>query len=175
MKTQIMAVLAVLIVGVAAAGAYAFGPRFGNEEMQTALEAGDYEAFMEAVEDGDKPFVEQMTEERFNERVEHYQSHQAIRDAVEAGDYDAWYAAMKEIEKPRPIDVVTEDNFDIFVQMHEAREAGDFDKAEELAEELGLERGFENCMRGHYNVGKGQMGQCMRGQRRGIGDCHLPE
>ncbi len=45
---------------------------------------------------------------------------------------------MQDLEKPRITDIITEENFDLFVQMHEAMEAGDYDTAMELREELGL-------------------------------------
>ena len=81
--------------------------------------------------------------------------HEAIESAFESNDYDAWYELMTENGRhPRVVDVVTEDNFETFVEMRNARQNGDFETAKALAEELGLKKpGF----------GKGhRSGNCFR-------------
>lgn len=62
--------------------------------------------------------------------------HEAVEATLEGGDYEAWVALMD--GRGRVTEVVTEDNFDTFVAMHEAMEAGDMEEAQELREELGL-------------------------------------
>ncbi len=62
--------------------------------------------------------------------------HEAMEQAMEDGDYEAW----KELHggRGRITSVITADNFDTFVSMHEAMESGDTERAQELREELGL-------------------------------------
>ncbi|MBT4824376.1 hypothetical protein HN695_07170 [Candidatus Woesearchaeota archaeon] len=68
--------------------------------------------------------------------------HEAMESAFESLDYDAWEQLMTENGRyPRVVDVVTEDNFEIFVRAHEAGESGDYELATELRAELGLNNG----------------------------------
>lgn len=68
--------------------------------------------------------------------------HEAIEKSFDNLDYNAWLALMTEGERhPRVVDVVTEDNFATFVEIHEARESGNFEKVLELRAELGLGQG----------------------------------
>ncbi|MFC1768389.1 hypothetical protein ACFLZX_01370 [Nanoarchaeota archaeon] len=131
-KGPMLGILAVLLVGLVAVGAYAmpFGKGLhGNEALKEAIEAGDYDAFM---------------------------------TAVEAGDYDAWVEAHG--DSPRAsqmLEVINEDNFELLIQLHEAKESGDFESAKQIAEGLGLEkRGLGKGHGGHgcggNHGGKGQ-------------------
>jgi len=68
--------------------------------------------------------------------------HDLIEDTFDALDYDAWYDLMTENERhPRIVDVVTEDNFETFVNAHNAAENGDYEKAAQLRAEFGLNDG----------------------------------
>jgi hypothetical protein len=68
--------------------------------------------------------------------------HEEMEDAFESLDYDAWYNLMTENERhPRVVDVVTKNNFGIFVQAHEAGENKDYETASKLRAELGLNNG----------------------------------
>jgi hypothetical protein len=51
-------------------------------------------------------------------------------------NYEAWKELMG--DRGRITQVVTKDNFDTFVKMHEAMEDGDYEKAAEYRKELGL-------------------------------------
>jgi len=82
------------------------------------------------------------------------ESRTEIRAAIEVGDFTAWSELMSEIvtpsgKAPKILEVVTADNFERFSQMHDYRQ-----KAREIAEELGIERG-------------GKMGHGKRGMNRG--------
>ena len=114
--------------------AYAFGGLVqGNEAMQQALQNNNYEAFLNA---GCERVNERMTEERFGQMAERFSSKQAVRGAIENSDFDAWVEAVE--SKPGITDIVTEENFETFVAMHEARQSGDLETAKQLAEELGI-------------------------------------
>lgn len=81
--------------------------------------------------------------------------HEAIENAFESLDYNAWYELMTEDGRhPRVVDVVTEDNFETFVEAHEAGENGDYETAAALRAELGLNNG--NGPRDGSGYGKSQ-------------------
>ena len=96
--------------------------------------------------------------------------HDAMQDAFDSLDYDAWVALMSETGRsPRMLDVVTEDNFAIFVEAHEAGMAGDSELAAELRAELGLGNGVGSKDGTGFGGGKGlkqgsMQGSGMRGQ-----------
>lgn len=62
--------------------------------------------------------------------------HEAMQEALENKDYQAW---KQEVDsRPRMTDFVTEENFDKFAEMHELMQAGDYEGAEAIRDELGL-------------------------------------
>lgn len=120
------------------AGAYAFSNAAGKE----ALESGDYAAWKEAMTAG-------LTKERFEKMRERHGQMQEKRAEIEAAieqGYEAWKEVVADSPKGNHMaEVVTEENFEKFVQMHE----GDHETAKALAEELGLKRGRGKfCFRG---------------------------
>lgn len=62
--------------------------------------------------------------------------HEIVEKAIELGDYRLWEEMMPERAGVR--DFVNEQNFDRFAQMHEFMEEGEYEKAEEIMEELGM-------------------------------------
>ncbi len=63
-----------------------------------------------------------------------------LREALNSGDYDAWMAAVDSGERtPKMGEMITEENFNTFVELHEAKENGDFETMKTLKEELGIE------------------------------------
>jgi len=90
------------------------------------------------------------------------EAHDLIEAAIESGDYDEWIALREEYGLPmngRIFDVIDENNFYLFSEMHEAMEEGDLDRAQEIRTELGLGLGQMNRGEGQ---GKG-MHQGMHG------------
>ena len=91
--------------------------------------------------------------------------HEQMEQAMESQDYESWYNLMTENGKyPRVVDVVNEDNFDIFIQAHEAGKAGDTETAARLRAELGLNNGMGPKDGTGFKQG-GSSGQ-MKGQGR---------
>jgi len=87
-----LSVLAVCVL--VATGAYAFGG-FGKgiqskEAVQQALEAGDYQAFVEAIS-------KSITEEQFREKAEFYQKKMAMLKAKQEGDFETAKALAEEL------------------------------------------------------------------------------
>jgi len=137
-KIGILALILVVLVG----SAFAFFGR--NEAAREAMEAGNYQGWKNAI-------TAELTEERFNQMRNRHQEmlehREAVEAAIEAGDYNAWKQAMEDDPRGRIADVITEENFDTFVQMHNARMEGDHETANALAEELGLNCGIGNGIR----------------------------
>ncbi len=138
-KTMAYALLAIFIMGIVSVGAAAFQWRNGG--IESSLESGDYETYLQAFNDSDRPFMRQkLTEEQFQERVvflqEREQAQAQIAAAMDEG-YDAWKAAIDKLGHAPPFaDQITAENFGKYVEMHQASE-----RVHELSEELGIQRG----------------------------------
>ena len=117
-----------------------FQPKSENREaVQAAIEAEDYEAFVEAT--GREITAEQFEEilERHEEmeaqRAEREAEREAIQAAIEDGDYEEWFDLVSAKNPDAPIlEKITVDNFSKFQELHELRE-----ELRELQEELGIE------------------------------------
>jgi len=140
-----------------------------REAMHEALEAGDYQAWLEIVsqnenspfadfsedqfnrlqqvhdlhEEGDHEEARELAEELGLERRGHmkkgHEGMKAMHEALEAGDYDAWLELVSQKENS-PFADFTEEDFNQLQKIHEFHQSGDHEGAKELAEELGLER-----------------------------------
>lgn len=126
-----------------------------REAIRTALEQRDFESFKALIGE-DHPAAERITAENFDnfaerklnrkDRFKKHRKHhrgfskenrQALRDAMENRDYTSW----QELVGDRKIGtVITAETFDQFVQMHELRKAGEYDKAKAIAQSLGLDQ-----------------------------------
>ena len=63
-----------------------------------------------------------------------------LREALNSGDYDEWKAAIDSEERtPKMAEMITEENFNTFVELHEAKRNGDFETMKTLKDELGIE------------------------------------
>ncbi|MBN2567677.1 hypothetical protein JXB02_06370 [Candidatus Woesearchaeota archaeon] len=121
-----LGLFALLLVGlVASAGAaYAFWggglDDTGRQAIQDAIDAGDYAAWKQAMEDT-------LTEERFQAMVEQHaqmqerqQLTEAYRTAMGEGDYDAYLDAAEALAGYRmQHEVLSEEDFDTLVQRHQ--------------------------------------------------------
>jgi len=126
-----------------------------NNALFSALQAGDYNAYMAALNASDRHFMMQnLTEAQFNERATQFKELESernvtmqyqteIQDAIQAKDYTAWYTAETGLEKEFSITSrVTADNFDTYVAMHEAIDSGNYTQAKALAQEIGISEGI---------------------------------
>jgi len=89
--------------------------------------------------------------------------HEQLEAAIEAGDYDAWVQIREDNNLPmrgRMFQVINADNFDQYVELHEANEAGDTAKADAIKAELGLGQGMQKRGNGQeqgmQNTGTGK-------------------
>jgi len=87
---------------------------------------------------------------------------EGVEDAIESGDYAAW-KSMHQGMNGRMASLITEDNFHLLQEMHEAREAGDYKKMMDIKSELGFSSG--------NGRGMGMMAQS--GFRAGYANCPM--
>lgn len=127
-----------------------------KQAVEAALKSNDYAAFKEAISDERPQGAPEITQDRFDSMVKHYNDRQA-RDTALANGYDAWLTY--ENARPKITDIVTRDNFEKFVAMHKAMERGDISTARSIATELGLPA-EGGPMGGGFGRGRGGM---MRG------------
>ncbi len=110
-----------------------------NEEIKAAIDAGDYETFIELASEYNENIENIITEERFVKLLEQKAIHDAIQDAVLNNDYDAWVEAMQSLPNGEAItELIEESDFTYLVEMHELRSAGEHEEAREIAQDLGL-------------------------------------
>jgi len=65
------------------------------------------------------------------------QKHEEMKTIFDNGDFDAWKADM-ETKANDILDSITEENFDKIVEIHNLKQAGEFEAAKSLAEELDM-------------------------------------
>ncbi len=158
-RTKFFGVLALMIIVAALGTASAYGGNlFGmdpesREDIVNAVEANNYQAWKEAMSN-------QLTEENFNECVGRHEARSDMREhredkiqAIEAGDYEAFLVAAE--NWPMLSNIQNEGDFQILVQLHQARLDGDYETGAELREQLGLLGGFgKHTMSGHFGGGR---------------------
>ena len=96
-----------------------------------------------------RPFVQRMMGQRHGEFG--IGNNEAVQSAIENRDYNAFVAAVtpENGSIPKILEKITADNFDSFVDMHEALKNRDFETAKSIAQELGLpEMGFQGMGQG---------------------------
>ena len=105
--------------------------------------------------------------------------HEAMQEVLESGSYEDWYNLMIENDRhPRIVEVITEENFDEFVEARNAALEGDLDALKEFRESLGLGLGQMKHGNGKAlgkGYGKGFSNGFERGFARGQGNYHLAE
>lgn len=65
--------------------------------------------------------------------------HNTMQKAFDTADYELWSKTMSENSMhPRSLDTVTEENFNVFTDAHNAMMAGNFDETRKLRESIGF-------------------------------------
>ena len=158
-RTKFFGVMALMLILAALGTASAFGGHsFGidpgsREEMVNAIKADNYKAWNAAKSD-------RLTEGNFNERVERHEARSEMREhredmklAIEAGDYDAFELSAE--NWPISSKIQDKGDFEMLVQLHQAKLDGDDETVNELREQLGLPGGFgEHKMSGQSVRGR---------------------
>ncbi|MBC2746780.1 MAG: hypothetical protein HF975_07195 [ANME-2 cluster archaeon] len=158
-RTKFFGVLALMIILAALGTASAYrGNVFGmdsesREDIVNAIETNNYQAWKEVMSN-------QLTEENFNDCVEGHEARSEMREhredkrqAIEAGDYKAFKVAAENL--PVLSNIQNEDDFEMLVQLHQAKLDGDYETVAELREQLGLPGRFgEHKMSGQSGRGR---------------------
>ena len=105
-------------------------------------------------EDFDRETIKEMIEDAGIDTEALHEAKHELRDErraeleaiFESGDYDAFVALSADRENAPEI---TESQFEVMVQAHELREAGDREGAREVLEEVGIDRPERPGKRGH--------------------------
>ena len=108
----------------------------------------------------------------FEEKSPYYEEGRCdeMLDAFDEFDYESWRELMTmNNRKSRVLEVVNEENFHVFVEAHRAGKNGDYETANALRAELGLNNGvgLKNGEGFGKMNGHGQM--TMKGEGRGVG------
>lgn len=121
-----------------------------NAEIRNVITEDNFDqlqALHELREAGDKDAAKILRDELgLPEKPNHRRGHngmnkearEAMHEAIESGDFAAWQDALPEKKAEKIGDVITAENFDQLVKMHELREAGEYEAAAEIREALGL-------------------------------------
>lgn len=134
------------------------------EEAREKRESGDREGARDVLAEAGID-VETMEAVREAMHAHKHEMHHAIHDAVENEDYAAFQAAIA--DSPLADVVTSEEDFALFVEAHNYKEAGDWEAAKAIFEDLGIERGF-GAKGGHH----GHHGFMHKGERGGEGFGH---
>ena len=152
MKTKNIAILSLAVLAVVLMGATAVSAA-GNFKGQKNREAN-----RPVLTDEQKAEMETRREEMKVER-------EAIRTAIKSGDYNTW-KSLEEARQAKQVkisDVINENNFAKFVEMHQLMEDGKMTEAKVIADELGL----SNARGMGMGIG---MGMCDHGMGHGRGE-----
>lgn len=138
--------LSIVAVGYASPVKAGFGRHpCAGPAVKEALEAEDYGSFISLLnESGKGKCLGGMTEEKYEQLLDRYETWEKINEALEAGDYAAWKEAINGTARgDKLLGIINEENFGKYVQMHEAMQT-----AHSLAKELGLPK---KMVAGHAN------------------------
>jgi len=179
--------LAIGLVGLTAlsAGVVAYGGMFENTELQTAVNDGDYDSFVESLSAIDPDAAERMNEDRFEHIQNRFHVRQQVQDAIDDEDYEAFVDAdsrHSDITEEAFLELVARHNAHEAIEL--AVEARDYDAWVEAVSSLPHgenmadivdEDEFESFIEmreereGFGNKGPGNKGEGMRGGHRGHG------
>ena len=108
----------------------------------------------------------------FEEKSPYYEEGRCddVLDAFDEFDYEAW-RELKAINggNSRVLDVVNEENFHLFVEAHRAGKSGDYERANALRAELGLNNGVGPKNGEGFGKMNGHGEMTMKGKSRGVG------
>ncbi len=175
-RKKIFGLLAITIVVATIGSVAAFGGKFPGIDSQSrdnitnAIKANDYNAWKEAMS-------AQLTQDNFNKLVQRYQTmsqrHENMSEkqgtmfsgrqvlnaemnkAIKDVDYDAWKTAAVNSKSPLVSKITNEDEFNLLVQLYQAKQDGNYTKVKELSVQLGLTGvSGKNKMSGHFGRGR---------------------
>lgn len=165
-----IAAFALTTTGVQAYGGSKLLSRAGlTEDQQSALEdaytlrkEGDFTAARDTlVEAGIDEEVLRSLREKMHE------SRAAMHNALDEGDYESFKAAV--VGTPLADIITSEEDFELFLEAHELKRNGEFEEAQELFDELGVEGPMNRPhMMGHHNRGHMMSDELTNEQREAL-------
>jgi hypothetical protein len=157
-----LVVTGMALLGMTVATASAFGPGFGLTDEQKGVLQEARELRMDGDTDAAQALLEQKGMDRETRRADREAHREATQAAMEAGDYSAFAAAVAGTQME---EALTEEVFEKMSEAHALKEAGEYDAAREIMEELDLPRGEKGEGKGHGKGGRhGQGGGCSMNQ-----------
>jgi len=169
-RKKLFGMLAITIVVASIGSVAAFGGKFPGIDPQSrnnitnAIKANDFNAWQAAMS-------AQLTQANFNKLVQRYQamsqrrgnmsekqgfsarqaSNAAMVQAIKDGNYDAWKTATVNSTSVLVSKITNADQFNVLVQLYQAKQAGNNTKVMELSQQLGLPAGNgKHKMYGHF-------------------------
>lgn len=95
------------------------------------------------------------------------EKHEAMMATFDNLDYNAWHDLMD--GRGRITQVITADNFTQFAEAHELAEAGNYEEAYQIRQELGLRGKSGEPMGAGYRGGNGEGNGAGQGRGNGVG------
>lgn len=107
---------------------------FSLVEAHSLMESGDHEGAQEILQElGLNGF--------FAQNGQRMENREELMAAIENGDYETWRTLVEAHPNAKQmLEVVNEDNFYLFTEMHDLIQDGDLEGAKAIADDLGLER-----------------------------------
>lgn len=170
-RKKILGMLAITIVVAAIGSVAAFGGKYtgmdprSRDNITNAIKTNNYDDWQAAMS-------AQITQDNFNKLVQRYQTmslrHENMTEkqgmmsgkqamstemtqALKDGSYDAWKIAAVNSNSPLVSKIANEDQFNILVQLYQAKQDKNNTKVMELSQQLGLPAGNgKHRMSGHF-------------------------
>jgi len=160
-RKKILGMLAITIVVAAIGSVAAFGGKFtgidlqGRDNITNAIKANDFDTWKAEMS-------AHLTQDNFNKLVQRYQTmsqkrgnmtqkqgtmygKQALNagmiQAIKDGSYTEWNAAILNSTSPLVSKITNVDQFNILVQLYQAKQDGNNSKVMDLSQQLGLPAG----------------------------------
>lgn len=154
---------------------------FNNTAIRSAIESGDYNSFMAAIQsNGNSRMAKNMTEAQFEKMVSLYKQQsekmasmqakqQQIQKALQNDDFNSWSQAVSvNGTMPKFLANITADNFAAYAKLEQAIQSKDFAAAKNLSTQLGLKTGFGPFMGarpGNFTRPVGKLGHMSKPMR----------
>jgi len=111
-----------------------------TSKITESIQNNDYESFIEVLSRLDADAADNMTEDIFNEIVENYNERDNIQHTIDNLDYAAWVELMSQTPGGESLtELISEEEFELYAEMMQAKQDGDYRTAKEIAHEIGLD------------------------------------
>lgn len=160
--------IVLVFVGLLVGGVFAFPMGMHSQlstdsAVATALQNGDYQGYLNAIEANWQSYKASITQDKFNQMSQQYNNRstqistmqankKAVDQAIQDGNYQEWVTAITALNKKSSFaDKITADNFATYVKMYQAEQSKDWTSAKQYAQDLGIQTGMQFGFGGHRN------------------------